>query len=648
MSAAMRTPCARPQAAHRRAATVALLMASVLAGGAEGGGSGGEAVTLQDDGSHLQLANAVVALRIRKEDGTLVSFRHQGQELLAAGGGYVQIAFTSRRDNPRMRWTCQVVRQGPALVEIAFADTGLECPFTIASHYILRAGDPGFYHHLVWGHDPVRQPRVIRLAQLNLALRIDPTLFTIAAVDDQRIARFPDAGLLTPAATVMDATYRLPDGSHYSKYFFAAERDGRHVVHGAMGDGGRGLWVIMPSHEHLNGGPEHQELTVHQAGASQVLLAHAQGAHYGAGILVSDPRDGPWTKVSAPWFIYANQAASPAACWQDAQRRAAQEVAAWPHPWLDDARFQLRRGSVSGRLVDGGGRPVAGARIILADHEEASGPLQWQQQWRGYRFPACADQDGRFTVAKVRAGLYDLYAWQPGTWGWFLQRGVRVGVGEDLACGEKVWRQDAATTLWQIGVPDRSAAEFGFAEDFRRWGLWTAIAVAHPGGVDYIVGRHGPRDWPFQMAVTQQDDRTWRGPVWRIAFDSAGVRSGQARLSLGIAAYEGRQKPQLSVSLNGEALGAITDLEVSGAVHRSGIHAGYQERTITFDAARIRKGSNQLVLAMAGSTRPDARRAETPSASLLWDALRLALLKDAPSTDTTGSAGSPHPGIPIP
>ena len=39
--------------------------------------------------------------------------------------------------------------------------------------------------------------------------------------------------------------------------------DENHRVHGAMGDG-IGAWILMPSHEHLNGGPEHQELTVHQ------------------------------------------------------------------------------------------------------------------------------------------------------------------------------------------------------------------------------------------------------------------------------------------------------------------------------------------------------------------------------------------------
>jgi rhamnogalacturonan endolyase len=580
-------------------------------------------VSLGEDHGAVVLANGEVTLRFDRETAGLVSLVRHGRELLAAGGGYVQIAYTSRKDHPQLRWAYREVRRTPQLVEIAFVNTSAECPFDFATHYILRAGESGFHNYLAWAHDAARVPGVIQLAQYDFALRIAAPLFTVAAADDRRIAPFPDRSLLTPERSVMDSTYLLPEGGYYSKYFFASERDERHPVHGAMGDG-IGIWMIMPSQEHLNGGPEHQELTVHQAGASQILLAHAQGAHFGAGILTSDARDGSWRKVSAPWFIYVNEAPGQTQLWQDAKRRAAAAVAAWPYPWLDAAAFQPVRARVSGRSVDGAGAAIAGARVILADHETSPGPLLWQQQWRGYRFSGWTDRDGRFALGAVRDGRYDLYVWQPGAFGYDLHRDLRVAGGQALELGDVIWnRQPGRERLWQIGVPDHSAEEFGFGDDFRRWGLWQTIAEALPHGPTFVVGASGDREWPFEMAVTQDPDGSWRSPAWRIRFDQAAPRSGRVALMLGIAAYEGRRAPQLVVSLNGEELGRIADLEISGAAHRSGAHAGYQERELVFAAERLRQGANTMIIAMPAPERPETRRQVTPEGALLWDCLRL-------------------------
>ena len=570
----------------------------------------------------VTLANRELRLAFNKKTGRLESLTHGGRELLTRGGGYIQIAFDSRQKTPQATWGFRVVRRTAELVEIAFVNTNPQCPLDFAAHYVLRAGDSGFYNYLAWGHDAARSPGVVRLAQYNFCLRVDPMLFTVAAVDDQRITPFPRPELLTPQRMVMDATYRLPDGRFYSKYFFSVEMDERHTVHGTMG-GGRGIWIIMPSHEHLNGGPEHQELTVHQTDSTPVLLCHATAAHYGAGVATSDSKDGSWSKVSTPWFVYVNTAATQAELWKDAKSRAAQEVAAWPYRWLDDASFQLHRGGVAGRLAFDDNNAADGARVILADHEEKPLPLFWQQQWRGYRFYGWADQHGRFAIGKIRPGLYDLYAWRPGAFGQYVKRSVRVSAGETANLGELRWsRPGQRETLWQIGVPDRSAQEFGFGDDFRQWGLWDQIAAATPGGVTFVVGKSRERDWPFEMAVTQAPDLSWRLPEWRIQFGVAAPRSGRAVLTLGIAAYEGRQGA-INVSLNGEPIGLVSGLEQDGAAHRSGVHGAYQEREIVFDAARLRGGTNTLTLSLPSPGRTLAKPSGYPAAAVLWDCLRL-------------------------
>jgi rhamnogalacturonan endolyase len=586
------------------------------------------AVRLETDSATMKLSNSEVRLVFDSHDGRLHSLLYHDREMLAKGGGYVQIAPAAADPADRATFTPRVVRQEPDLVEIAFSNSNPRFPFELESHFILRAGEPGFHQYLVLGHDAARHPGVQRMAQFNYALRLDPRLFTWAAVDDDRIREFPKPSELVAKRMVMDATYPLENGGIYSKYFYSAAMDENHRVHGAMGDG-IGAWVIMPSHEHLNGGPEHQELTVHQTDTGPVLLRHYNAAHYGAGELLSDSKDGSWRRASATWMFYFNSGPDRAALWQDAKQRARTESAAWPYPWLDDALFQLHRGAVAGRLGFDDKTPAGAARIILAPHEEIPSPFDWQRQWKGYRFYGWTDAAGRFSIPKVRPGLYDLYAWKRGIIGEFIRRGIRVGEGETADADGLIWTLPRdRETLWQIGVPDRTSAEFGFAENFRQWKLWDKIADTNPNGVTFVIGKNAVRDLPFEMAVTQNADNSWRTPVWRVEFENPGARSGKAWLSLALASAEaettgGKRGPELRIALNGEPLSTIDDLASDSATHRSGAQGLYQLRQIEFDASKLKAGRNILTLELPAPSRPANKPLGYPAASVQWDCLRL-------------------------
>ena len=585
-------------------------------------------VRFESDAQTMHLSNGEVQLAFDLPGGKLQSLLYHGREMLAPGGGYVQIAPAAADPASRAAFAPRVVRQELNLVEIAFANSNPRFPFELESHFIVRSGEPGFYQFLVLGHNAAQHPGVLRMAQFNYALRLDPKLFTWAAVDDNRIREFPKPGALVASRMVMDATYPLEDGGIYSKYFYSAAMDENHRVHGAMGDG-IGAWVIMPSHEHLNGGPEHQELTVHQTDTGPVLLRHYNAAHYGAGELLSDSKDGSWRRASAAWMFYFNSGPDRAALWQDAKQRAQAESAAWPYPWLADDQFQLHRGAVTGRVTFDARAPAAQARVILAPHEEISSPFDWQRQWKGYRFYGWTDGAGRFSIPKVRPGLYDLYAWKPGVIGEFIQRGIHVGEGETADAGELTWKLPPnRETLWQIGVPDRSSAEFGLAENFRQWKLWDKIADAAPDGITFTIGQSAPRDWPFEMAVTQNPDNSWRTPVWRVQFDNPTPRSGVAWLTLALASAEsesagGKRGPELRVSLNGERLSTIDDFASGGGATRSGAWGLYQLRQIEFDAAKLKPGPNVLTLELPAPRRAADKRLGYPAAAVQWDCLRL-------------------------
>ncbi len=595
-----------------------------------------EKVEMSQDATLVTLANREVTLVFEKKAGKLKSFTWNGMELLANGGAHIQCALAGKKNKPPIKWEFGLCHREPGLVEIRFTNADPQCPFVLGAHYILRADEPGFYNYLTWGHDAVRKPGVYELSQFNFCLRADPHIFTTATVDDERIRPFPNPEWLTRRQMVMDATYRLPNGSFYSKYFYSAAMDERHAVHGMMGEN-IGLWIVMPSHEHLNGGPEHQELTVHQTDSSPVLLCHATAAHYGTGVLTSDSKNGSWSKVSAPWFVYVNRATSQAALWEDAKRRAGEEVRAWPYRWLDDRQFQLDRGTVTGRLMLGDGRPAGEARIILAQHEEQPSPLGWQRQWHGYRFYGWADAEGRFSIPKVRPSMYDVYAWKRGVMGTFAHHAVRVGAGETSNAGDLVWNlPHDRKLLWQIGVPDRSAGEFGFAEAFRQWGLWDRIAQVFPNGVTYTVGKSKERDLPFILAVTQDRDLSWREPIWRIQFEDRGRRIGQALFTLAIAAAEGTHGPVVKLVLNNEPIGMIDDLAQSGAIHRSGLWGTCELREVAFDAAKLKTGTNVLAISLAAP----GRRASQPlgypgGGAIMPDCLRLEVQNQAPRQSPT-------------
>jgi rhamnogalacturonan endolyase len=581
------------------------------------------AVGISGDASTVVLTNDLVRLAFDRRGGSLASWQFGGRELLGRGGGYAQVALGGRGGTPRLRWEAWLVRREPDLVELAFTNAVAACPFDLAHHYTLRSGEPGFWNHLAYGHDAARSPGVHELGQFNFCLRVNPGLFTTAAVDDARIVPFPRPEALRGAESVMDATYRLPDGGIYSKYFFSAAMEPSHRVHGALG-AGVGVWIAMPSHEHLNGGPEHQELTVHQTDTTPVLLRHAVAGHYGAGAVVSASSNGSWRQVSAPCFVFANAGGDAAALWRDAKARADAEAARWPHAWLGPDFLPGGRGRVAGRLAIDGAPAPAGAWVILATHEEPVSPLDWQRQWRGCRYAARTTDGGRFDLAHVRPGLHDLYAWSPGRFGRFVQRGVAVGPRQTTDVATLDWRSPpVGDVLWQIGTPDRTSAEFGFAEDFRRWGLWDRIAEGTTGGVTFVVGRSRDRDWPFQMAATQAPDFSWRVPEWHIVFTNAHARTGRAVLTLGICGHEGRSRPQLRVALNGAPLGEVDGMPSDGAAHRSGLRGLHHEHSIGFDASRLAVGTNVMAFAMPSPGRRVEKKLGSPAAAVLWDCLRL-------------------------
>jgi rhamnogalacturonan endolyase len=230
------------------------------------------------------------------------------------------------------------------------------------------------------------------------------------------------------------------------------------------------------------------------------------GMHYIGNDIVLNLGDGEyWKKVLGPVFIYLNsnpKNGNLRALWDDSKAQAQAEVGKWPYrfPGSPDFAKAGDRGSVAGRLLvrdryvskadmpagtafvglAAPGQPGSWAteckvlqvgrddcdELLSSEHTVSRHPdvpmTMYYYYAQGYQFWTRATTCGRFTVGNVRAGVYNLYAWVPGFLGDFMRAApVTVTSGGDIDLGDLVFEPPrSGPTLWEIGLPDRTVAEF--------------------------------------------------------------------------------------------------------------------------------------------------------------------------------------------
>ena len=609
-------------------------------------------VRVDQRADRIVLTNGLVTAEIAPRTGNLLSFRRGDTELLA------EAAYLDWQEGHQRRLSAATheLRGDPAQTddgraELAFVQnaTGSAPPdagpaLDVALHYVLRPGESGLRMFAVFRH-PADYPAA-GFGQSRYVLRVRDDLFDIISVDAARTHPLPPADtpveLLGPKEsmrfTAGPFAGRITDKYHY----FVSS--GGHFFHGWMGSESRlGLWLVQGSTEDQNGGPTRQHNTAHWP---RMLLKILSCAHYGAPG-VSIPAGQSWEKIYGPWLLYANAAPAastdgaaspPSVLRADAARQAAAERAAFPPAWLRHPAFPAagERGAVLGRLVvadpQAPGQTATGAWIGLAAPDTAEAPApDWQRQALGYQPWEQAAADGRFALRGVRPGRYTLHAFVPGVLGEYRRADIEVAAGAELALGDLIWTPVRhGRALWQIGVPDRSAAEFRHGDEPRRWGRWLDYPKDFPADVDFTIGRSDPRtDWNFAQATRPGEDGAgWDGTAWRIRFsvtpedlaaasgpDAApDAASGPAVLRLAFAAAH---NARLRVSLDGRVLGERGDLGADNALARAGLHGQYSTWDIAFPASLLTPGEHTLTL--------EQRAGGAPFKNVMYDCLRLEL-----------------------
>ena len=375
-----------------------------------------------------------------------------------------------------------------------------------------------------------------------------------------------------------------------------------------------GLWVVTGSHEYQNNGPTACEYAGGIGGMTgfEPIIAHYENT----GLSVSASSE--WTKVYGPWAFYFNSFPTGAEAWQDAKNQAVAERQAWPYSWLSDSNYQPKnqRATVTGKLVIQDalrpGASAAGAWVGLAapDAGIENAPDNWQFQSDAHQYWVRAAADGTFTIPNIQTfspyggpAVYQLYAYSAGTStttgavGEFSMGPVPITSGSTTDLGTVTWNVPhlGASQVFEIGIPDRTAAEFRHGDEYSKPGLWTQFAAEFTNPLEYNTADN---NWATALNYCHSVDNLPTSPwKWHLNFNLTEVIPGTYYLNIAYAAPNSVQI--IRVNNDSTALATFTPTNGntnSSAYLRQGIHTKYSVAHIAIPSSSLVPGANTITL----------------------------------------------------
>ncbi|XP_010555419.1 PREDICTED: uncharacterized protein LOC104824920 isoform X2 [Tarenaya hassleriana] len=535
-----------------------------------------------------------------------------------------------------------IITQDEEQVEISFTRRwnvsyrGSLVPLNVDKRYIIRSGVSGVYMYGVL--ERLEGWPDVDMDQIRIVFKLNPKKFKFMAISDTRQRSMPsyadrdiDSGRAKPLAfkeAVLLTNPRQPifKGEVDDKYMYSTE-DRDNKVHGWISwDPPMGFWMITPSDEFRCGGPIKQDLTSH---VGPITLSMFISTHYAGKEMDTEYRNGePWKKVFGPVFAYLNSVSpkdtnASLHLWRDAKRQMLVEVQSWPYSFVNSQDYPLshQRGSVRGHLFVKDRRSTYGqfAFVGLAPCGEAG---SWQTETKGYQFWTQADRRGRFMIENVREGNYSLFAWVPGFIGDYkYQYDVTITPGQEVNLRALVYEPPRnGPTLWEIGVPDRTAGEFFIPDPyptlmnklyvdmvqdkFRQYGLWDRYADLYPrDDLVYTIGASDYRkDWFFAHVTRNVGNNTYQATTWKIVFELGTVnQAGNYTLWIALASAMDSELQVRVNEANSEPVFTTGFTGKDNAIARHGIHGLYKLYSVEISGSILRDGENTIYLTQSRS-----------------------------------------------
>ncbi|CAL0313006.1 unnamed protein product [Lupinus luteus] len=626
------------------------------------------AVKLNESNHKLVVDNGIISVTLSIPEGYIIGISYNGiDNVLEVGNkeqdrGYLDVVWNKPGKSSlfeRIHGTkFSIITKEENLVEVSFLRiwesymSGANVPINIDTRYIFRGGDSGFYSYAIF--DRPKGLPAAEVDQIRIVFKLQGKRFNYMAIEDNKQRSMPTlrdrkAGqnLSYPEAVLLSNTTNPQiRGEVDDKYQYSIEnKDNK--LHGWISIDSNspiGFWMITPSNEFRNGGPIKQDLTSH---VGPITLSMFVSTHYaGKEVTMSFEEGETYKKVFGPVFVYLNSATNKdnsLSLWSDAMNQLSKEVKSWPYdfPRSKDFIQPNERGKVLGKLliqdryINGGKLQYAkNAYIGLALPGDAG---SWQRESKGYQFWTRTDLKGQFTIENIVPGVYNLYAWVPGFIGDYkYNTSILMTQGGVMNLDKLVYIPPRnGPTLWEIGFPDRSAAEFYVPdpyptlmnklyndqpkEQFRQYGLWERYVDLYPNNdLVYIVGINKfKKDWFFAHVTRHIVNKIYEPTTWKIIFEHQhDILSGNYTLQLALASAK---DAELQVRFNDPSINPphFTTGKIGGdnAIARHGMHGLYWLFSINVPSYHFVKGNNTIYMKQP--------RAINPFQGVMYDYIRL-------------------------
>lgn len=613
----------------------------------------GQDVRVIDRGNYVVLDNGILELTLSKPGGIVTRLRYGGLDNLLevankeTNRGYWDLNWNAPggRDNFDVIYgtAYNIIHASPDMVEVSFVRNYIRdqkptmVPLNIDKRFVLLRGYSGFYSYAIYERPSGWEDFNLNQTRITFKLRKDKFSYMAMADTKQRVMPFPEdrmpsfcEQLAYPEAVLLKSP-KNPDlrGEVDDKYQYSCDNK-ENRVHGWISMKPLvGFWIITASDEFRNGGIMKQNLTSH-VGPTCLSMFHS--AHFAGEALCPQFRHGEaWNKVFGPVFIYLNSGSRGGHfswLWHDAKRQMLSEVGSWPYSWPSSPDYPKahERGSVSGRMLvkDRFLSPTTMCGTFAFLGLAMTGEVgSWQTESKGYQFWTQANVDGYFNIPSVRAGEYNLYGWVPGVLGDYkLESTVTVDPGLVVNLGDLYFEPPRhGKTIWEIGVPDRTAAEFfvpeahpkyinklfvNHPERYRQYGLWEQYTAMYPTtDLVYTIGvSDWRRDWFFAHVCRIQKDGTLQPTTWQVKFQLEKVIPiGVYKLRLALAASS---NAAIQVRFNDPSVNRphFDTLQTGkdNAIARHGIHGLYHLFNVDVSPHLLHVGENILYLTQRKAT----------------------------------------------
>ncbi|XP_052202444.1 uncharacterized protein LOC127808109 isoform X2 [Diospyros lotus] len=612
-----------------------LILSSVLVPGIVGRvlnlGVSAPAVQLHVEDNRVEMQNGILQLTLSNPGGVVLGIKYGGIDNLLElrnevwNGGFWDLDWIEtgnqgkRGEFDSLEGTSmKVILQTEEQLELSFTRIwdpsmqGKQAPLNIDKRFIVLRGCSGFYSYAIFEH--LEDMPAFNLSITRLAFMLNKDKFHYMAIANNRQRHMPHPDDRLPgrcqelaypeAVRLINPLEPEFENEVDDKYQYSCEnKDNR--VHGWISfEPPVGFWQITPSNEFRTGGPFKQDLTSH---VNPTTLAIFVTSHYaGTDLVVKFQAAEIWKKVFGPVFIYLNSVSdgnNPLLLWDDAIEQMKIETKTWPYnfPESEDFPRYSQRGKITGRLlvqdryVSKEFIPANGGYVGLAPPGDAG---SWQRESKGYQFWTTAAEGCLIDMGNI--------VYEP----------PRNG-----------------PTLWEIGVPDRSAAEFyipdpnpiyvnklcvNHSDRFRQYGLWERYADLYPDeDLTYRIGVSDYRkDWFFVQVTRKIGEKKYKGTTWQIKFKLENInRTGTYKLKLALASAH---YSELQVRVNDAEADPLFSSGVIGsdnAIARHGIHGLYWWFDIGINGTQFIQGDNTIYL-----TQP---KNSSPFQGIMYDYIRL-------------------------